>query len=126
VGQFVTAGSSWSQGLCSIVEGEANALLEAMKEMEHKGFNYIIVETDSKNVADAICKSRVGNSVFSSLIYSIKNVMSSNPNFVVKFIKRQANSVAHTLARAAVSWPSRYIFDLLPPCISSLLFNEMN
>jgi hypothetical protein len=81
VGQFVTAGSSWSQGICSIVEGEANALLEAMKEMEHKGFNYIIVETDSKNVADAICKSRVGNSVFRSLIYSIKNVISFSNYF---------------------------------------------
>jgi hypothetical protein len=49
----------------------------------------------------------------------------SNPNFVVKFIKRQANMVAHTLARAAISWSSCCTFELLPPCITSLLHNEM-
>ncbi|MCI01688.1 BZIP-like protein, partial [Trifolium medium] len=30
-GQFVTAGTSWNQGKCSIIEGEAIALLEAIK-----------------------------------------------------------------------------------------------
>ncbi|GAU10714.1 hypothetical protein TSUD_425140, partial [Trifolium subterraneum] len=116
-GQFVKAGSCWNQGKCSIIEGEAIALLQAMKEMEQGGFTHVIFETDSKNVIDAVHKFRIGNSEFSSLICNINNVMSLNPNFVVKFIKRQANMVAHTLARAAISWPRRYIFDLLPPCI---------
>jgi hypothetical protein len=44
---------------------------------------------------------------------------------VVKFIKRQANMVAHTFATTAISWSSRYNFDLDPLCISSLLINEM-
>jgi hypothetical protein len=77
-------------------------------------------------VADAIHNLCGGNSEFSLLISNIKNVMSQNPNFVVKFIKRQANMVAHTIARAAISWPSRYIFESLPHCISSLLLNERN
>jgi hypothetical protein len=43
----------------------------------------------------------------------------ANPNFVVKFIKRQANMVVHTLARAASSWAEFYNFETLPLCITA-------
>jgi hypothetical protein len=33
---------------------------------------------------------------------------------MVKFIKRQVNMVSHTLAKAAILWASRYVFDVLP------------
>jgi hypothetical protein len=33
--------------------------------------------------------------------------------------------VAHTLARVAVSWPSRCSFETLSLCIQSILMNEM-
>jgi hypothetical protein len=42
-------------------------------------------------------------------------------NFEVKFVKRQVNSVAHTLARAANSWSSFHIFEIIPSCIASLI-----
>jgi hypothetical protein len=50
MGQYVMAGSSWSQGKCSIIEGEAHAMLEAMKELEQRGFTHVRFETDSKTV----------------------------------------------------------------------------
>jgi ribonuclease HI len=90
------AGTTWNQGKCSIIEGEAIALLEAKKEVEHKGFTQVIFETDSKNVVDAIHKLRVGNLKFNSIICNIRNVLCLNPNLIVKFIKRQTNIVAHT------------------------------
>ncbi|GAU43259.1 hypothetical protein TSUD_134030 [Trifolium subterraneum] len=124
-GSFVVAATSWYEGKCSITGGESAALLEAMKDMEKRGITHVIFETDSKIVEDAIHKRSGGNSEFSSLISNIKNKLLSNPNFVVKFIKRQVNMVAHTLARAAISWSSRCIFELLPICITSLLINEM-
>ncbi|PNX82461.1 replication protein A 70 kDa DNA-binding subunit [Trifolium pratense] len=82
-GQFVMAGTSWNQGRCSIIEGEAIALLEAMTEAARRG---------------------------------ITNV---------KFAKRQANMVAHKLARAAISWASRYYLERIPTCIETILINEM-
>jgi hypothetical protein len=45
---------------------------------------------------------------------------------MVKFVKQQANMVAHTLARAAISWSRRYIINTLPACIATLWNNEMN
>ncbi|MCI31515.1 ribonuclease H protein, partial [Trifolium medium] len=53
-GQYVMAGSSWRQGNCPIIEGEAMAMIEAMKEMEQRGFAHVIFESDSKNVVDVI------------------------------------------------------------------------
>jgi hypothetical protein len=45
---------------------------------------------------------------------------------MVKFSKRQANMVAHMLARVAISWHRRYIVNTLPACIETLLNNEMH
>ncbi|GAU18799.1 hypothetical protein TSUD_80880 [Trifolium subterraneum] len=49
---------------------------------------------------------RRGNSEFLSIVHDIRSLMSSFINFEVKFVRRQANLVAHTLARAANSWAS--------------------
>jgi ribonuclease HI len=125
MGNFVLAGTAWYRGKHSIIEGEAKALLEAMSTMEQNGFSHVIFETDSKNVVDAIHNLRLGISEFSSIICNIRNVLSQNQNFVVKFVKRQANMVAHNLARAAIVWASRYVVDVLPLCITPLVNNEM-
>jgi ribonuclease HI len=125
-GICIAAGTAWNEGKYSIIEGEAVALLHALKEMEQRGLSHVIFETDSKNVVDAIQHFRGGNSEFSSIIGHIKNVLLVNPNFMVKFSKRQANMVAHALARAAISWPRRYIVNTLPTCIETLLNNEMH
>ncbi|GAU50545.1 hypothetical protein TSUD_409890 [Trifolium subterraneum] len=124
MGRFIMAGTVWMPEKCSIIEGEAMAMLEAMKELERQGFTNVIFETDSKNVADAIQSMHNGVSDFSVIVTKIRCILSLNSDFVVKSIKRQANMVAHTLARAAISWSSRCLFELAPPCIESLLYNE--
>jgi ribonuclease HI len=124
-GRFIAAETSWINGNCSVLEGEAIALIEALRAMDQRGISHVIIESDSKSVVDAICHFRGGGSEFSYLISHINNILLSNTNFVVKFIKRQANMVAHTLARAAISWSRRCTFDSLPLCIMTLLNNEM-
>jgi ribonuclease HI len=124
-GMFVAAGTSWMEGICSIIEGESIALLHALNELVQQGVSHAIFETDSKSLVDAIQHIHVGVSDFSLIVRQINNVLSLNPNFMVRFVKRQANIVAHTLARAAISWPRRCNLDSLPLCISSLLHNEI-
>jgi ribonuclease HI len=113
MGRFVMAGTTWLEGNYSIIEGEAIALLEAMKVMEQRHISNVIFETDSKNVVDAIQYFHGGNSEFCLFISHIHILLSNGQNFMVKFIKRQANMVAHSLARAAISWSSRCIFKEL-------------
>jgi ribonuclease HI len=93
--------------------------------MRQRGMSQVIFETDSKSVVDAIHHFHGGNSEFSFIISTINNILSCNPNFKVKFTKQQANMVAHNLARAAISWTRRCIFETLPICITSILNNEM-
>ncbi|MCH83955.1 RNA-directed DNA polymerase (Reverse transcriptase), partial [Trifolium medium] len=106
-GRFIMATTTWMEGNCSIMESESIALLEALKVLEQRGLSHVIIETDSKSVVDAIYHLRGGSSEFSSIVCNINNILLCNPKFKVKFIKRQVNMVAHTLARAAVSWHSR-------------------
>jgi ribonuclease HI len=124
-GRFVMAETTWFDENHSIVEGEALALLEALRAMTDRNMQQVIFESDSKNVVDAVHHYRGGYSEFSCLVAHINNLLASSSNFVVKFIKRQANMVAHTLARAAISYARHCTFETLPRCITPLLFNEM-
>jgi ribonuclease HI len=125
-GHFHLAGTNIIHSPLSVLEGEAMALLEAMEEAIHRGFSPIIFESDSKLVVDAISTRQSGVSEFSILITRIQSMLRSNNYFEVKYVKRQANKVAHHLARAAFSLSSRRIFDLVPPCIATYLVNEMS
>jgi ribonuclease HI len=86
-GRFVVAGTSLKYDNCSTIEGEAMALLDAMKKVERIGLRNVIFETNSKSVVDVIHRRVNGISEFSSLIVMIKNVLSLFSNFLVKFIK---------------------------------------
>ncbi|CAJ2672830.1 unnamed protein product [Trifolium pratense] len=79
-GQFVLGGSSWILGRRSVNEGEALAMLEATKELHHRGFNNVIFETDAQNIVNAIHHRNIGVSEFSSIIHKIKSMLSNNPD----------------------------------------------
>ncbi|KAK2364380.1 putative mitochondrial protein [Trifolium repens] len=95
--------TQWQSTVISTAEGEAWALLLAMKEARHRELDRVQFESDSKVLVDAIYMKRRGNSEFLSIVHDIINFMSYFLNFEVKFIRRQTNSVAHTLARTANS-----------------------
>ncbi|GAU33856.1 hypothetical protein TSUD_66430 [Trifolium subterraneum] len=124
-GQVMAGMTQWQQTVMTSVEGEAWALLLAMEEARHKGLDRVQFESDSKVLVEAIHMKRRGNSEFLSIVHDIISFMSSFLNFEVKFVRRQANSVAHTLARAASSWSSFHRFENIPLCIEHLVVNEM-
>ncbi|GAU17717.1 hypothetical protein TSUD_07790 [Trifolium subterraneum] len=100
-GHFMAGMTQWQQTMISSVEGEAWVLLLAMEEARHKGLDRVQFESDSKVLIEVIHIKRRGNSKFLSIVHDILSLMSSFINFEVKFVRRQANLVAHTLARAA-------------------------
>jgi ribonuclease HI len=102
-GNFVMGGSSWINGRCSSNEGEALALFEAMTTLQLRGYNNVIFETDAQNIVGAIRSRKQGVSEFSTIINKIKCLLSLFPGFEVKLIRRQANRIAHTIARVALS-----------------------
>jgi ribonuclease HI len=61
-GQCIAAGTTWNEGQYLILEGEAVALLHALREMEQRGLSQVLLETDSKSVVDALQHFRGDNS----------------------------------------------------------------
>jgi ribonuclease HI len=125
-GCFSAAGTNICRNTLTVVEGEAMTILEAMRVAISKGWSNIIFESDSKVVVDAVYSNNHGNSEWSSIILSIKSILQCNPNFEVKFTKRQANMAAHKLARVAYSWSSRTYFNIVPRCFARIIINEMS
>ncbi|GAU45937.1 hypothetical protein TSUD_238390 [Trifolium subterraneum] len=124
-GHLMAGMTQWQQIVISSIEGEAWALLLAMEEARHRGLDRVQFESDLKVLIEAIHMKRRGNSKFLSIVPDILSLMSSFINFEVKFVRRQANLVAHTLARAANSWASFHRFESIPFYIEHLVFNEM-
>jgi ribonuclease HI len=124
-GGFKLAGSNIVPTTFSVLEGEALALVEAMEEVIQRGFPFVIFESDSKLVVDAIHSRQSGVSEFSLLISHIQSLLRLHNYFEVKYVRRQANKVAHYLARAAFSMSRRRVFDSVPPCIETYLNNEI-
>lgn len=63
--------------------------------MEH-----IIFKSGSETMVQAIHANNGGNTEFSVIISSIKNLLALHSYFEVKFVKHQTNSVTHLLAKA--------------------------
>ncbi|XP_058733989.1 uncharacterized protein LOC131605677 [Vicia villosa] len=123
-GDFIIAGTAWDGGTLSILEAGALALKEAIQGVITQHLGHVLFESDSQLVVQSLRSNAHGTSEFNFIISSIKLLLLDFPHFEVKFVKRQANLVAHTLAKAANSWTRRMLFDEIPPCIFSHLNNE--
>jgi hypothetical protein len=74
-----------------------------MKELQQRGFNNVIFETDAQIIIGAIRRPNTGVSEFSSIINKIKCMLSLYFGFEMKLIRRQANKIAHTIAKAVLT-----------------------
>ncbi|XP_058742418.1 uncharacterized protein LOC131614899 [Vicia villosa] len=126
MGSFMFAGAAWDFSHYPILEAEALALKEAIQSAIDMEVQNVIFESDSLRTVQAIHGKLQGVSEFSCIISSIHSLLLNFPNFEVKFVKRQANMVAHSIAKAANSWTRRSLFHMIPLCIEQFLFNDMN
>jgi len=63
---------------------------------------------------------------FSVIVANIRRILALHCKFEVKFIRRQANMAAHSLARMAMSYASRQAFDYAPLCMIPHLIYEIS
>lgn len=124
-GNFILAKTmSFNPQLC-VKEGEAMGLLSCLRWLHELELDFVVIETDAKLVVDCLNSDAEDTTEFGSLITACRTILLNKPGFKVGFIKRQANEVAHTLARAAPLNACTRVFSYLPNCISSLIINEM-
>jgi hypothetical protein len=110
----------------TVLEGEAMTLLDAIKLDADSGWNRVIFESESSILVQSLSSHCYGESEFYAIVSSIIAQLSLHSNFKVNFIRRQANTVAHTLARVACSWASHRIFYVYHSCIEHCLINDIS
>lgn len=125
-GTFVLAKAFTYPCIVPVAVGEALGLHSALQWLSDMQFDNVDFETDSKLTADAFLSSRNDLSEFGCIISSCRLLFSNFfSNSRVEFVRRQANAVAHALAREATSLAGPTVYFDIPDCIDSLIINEM-
>lgn len=102
-GELRVVGAAWDFGYFPIIKAEALAIKEAILSAIDLHMENVIFESDFQRTTQTIHSNCPGLSAFSFIISSIPNLLHNFSNFEVKLVKRQANSVAYSLAKAANS-----------------------
>ena len=125
-GTFVLAKTMTYPCTVSVDVGEALGLHSAVQWLSDMQLNNVDFETDSKLTADAFLSTRNDLSEFGCIISSRRSLFSTSfSNSRVEFVRRQANVVAHALAREATSLASPAVYFDIPDCTETLIINEM-
>ena len=84
----------------------------------------VIFEMDCKRVVDDVHNTEINLSKYGSSIQNCRILFDHNNDFVVVFIRRQANGSAHALAREVLFHASCNTFDVILFCIPTIIMNE--
>ena len=105
---------------------EALGVREALSWIKDRGQTKVIIETDCLRVVQAMRSRDVDFSHFGLIIQDCTFILATLRDVKVVFVRRSANSVAHTLVRAAVSMSGFHVWGYTPPdCIASLLHADL-
>jgi len=127
-GSFVLAKTMTHPCFLSVDVGEALRLHSALQWLSDMQFDNVDFETDSKLTYDTFLSDRNDTFEFGCIIsscLSLFNALFSNSR--VKFVRWQANGVAHAhaLAREATLLASHAVYYNIPTFIKTLIINEM-
>ncbi|KAL6543718.1 hypothetical protein OROGR_010215 [Orobanche gracilis] len=125
-GDFIGGKTMWFDGIPTPQEGEAIGLKETILWLEVLGLTSVSIELDCAPVVNGLELDPIPNTEFGAILMYCRNHLSSFPSFKVSYIRRQANLVAHTLARASRLYARSHTFDLIPTCIETIVLNEMH
>jgi len=107
--------------IATTTECEATALQQAIQIALDK----VAFETDCQVVVNALLNNSLFVNELGSLLSNCRTLLSSSASYTLAFIRRQANRVAHNLARVSILHASPSIFNHPPYCIHSLIMDEI-
>ncbi|KAK6116072.1 hypothetical protein DH2020_008341 [Rehmannia glutinosa] len=120
-GEFIVARTIYFPGIYAIREAEAISVREALSWLHDLGIRQVVVETDAKYVVDSLTSHEFGISEYDFVIQECRAFLQSEPEVSAKFVRRNANMVAHELAKGSFSFDSPSVWNFPPLCIVNLL-----
>ncbi|XP_031115793.1 uncharacterized protein LOC116019649 [Ipomoea triloba] len=110
------------EGVFSVHEAEAVGVREVLSWVKQKGWSRVIVETDAQVVSKAVYDGgRSGP--FGLIIEDIRSILHHLDLVVVHFVKRDANMLAHAIAKSSLDDSCIDVvdyFDCIPRFISCI------
>nr|KYP31718.1 hypothetical protein KK1_047817 [Cajanus cajan] len=122
----MAAETGWQSRLPPPHEAEVVALLEALQWLLTLPYESVYVEIDCKHVVNNLNDPSIHHLEYGIILTQCSTLLTSHNNLKVRFIKRQANCVTHSLARVLRSFASPHSFDFIPPYIASIIMNEIS
>jgi len=123
---FVLAKQEYFSPICEVHIEEALRLLSALDWVHELNLGPMDFELDAKRVVDSFNSQNCDATEFRNIISHCKSLCTIfYENSRVEFVQRQANEVAHSLAKAALLSASFQIWVEIPECIEHILISEM-
>ncbi|XP_030494821.2 uncharacterized protein LOC115710603 [Cannabis sativa] len=105
---------------------EAVGIREALSWIKSSGLQQVVLETDCLSIVQALRSSIVMISTFGQVVNECKALLNDLRTISIYFIHRSANTVAHELARASVSFPDcNFSLDSVPTVLLHVLVTNM-
>ncbi|XVF51873.1 hypothetical protein PTKIN_Ptkin04bG0219100 [Pterospermum kingtungense] len=123
-GHFIAGRTCWFNSKLSSREAEALGLYQAISWCLARGYGRVVFELDAKLVVTAMQSTVLDLSEFGTIILNCKSIFNQGEAFSLNFVKRQANKVAHALARSSCCYASPYDFDEPPQFVRRSLDDD--
>ena len=125
-GKFIEGKNMRVGGKLSVTEAEARGVQEALIWIEELGLQHVTVESDSELVVHALQRDIVYLVEVGHTIEVCKEKLGQRTDIAVVHVKKQANRVAHLLARIPCLLNSFNHFVSPPNVLLEMLSSEFN
>lgn len=115
-GEFLQCSCHQSRGRGGF-EAETKGILEALSWAAQLGISKVIVDSDSWLSVQAVNNKSINRLEVGHMIQECRTILEQNLDFSVSFTRKQANRVAHLLARVPCEVFSFLDFPSPPLCV---------
>ena len=103
---------------------EALGIREVLSWVKQKQWSHVVVEMDALQVYLALTNHQQDLSLFGLIISDCIQLQAEIPNMQFSFARRTTNVVAHSLARATISWAVAMGWDSTPPFLLNVINSD--
>jgi ribonuclease HI len=116
-GSIVGAATKAENGSENVELSEVMGLVEAIKMIEERHLQNVIIEMDSAVIVRAIQRDSYPRKYWGKLAESCARVLKDRNDITLQWTSKKGNEAAHQLARWAISEPNRFWTQNYPICI---------
>ena len=80
-------------------DGEAHVILQSLLWLTNQNILNVIIESDCKQIVDQIKSKEEDITDCGFILNQIRDILRSYPSYSIEYVRRQANLVAHSIAR---------------------------